>query len=160
LPDTAGFHDHQLHPENHKPAGFMALNASRNKRRLRRFGIGALLLMTVWWVMFRRVYFEEGMRVSLNGRGAAGAVTFVVKGPYGEPVPGVSVSVENTSGGGGSGMTDEQGVAVIPEHETEIVAVWIDGVYCVFRKIPVVDHVLRPDCAAGLTVVVRLEQQP
>jgi hypothetical protein len=136
------------------------MSPSPRKRLFRRIGIGALILLLVWWVPLRRVYFEDGMRVSLASIGVDGAVTFVVKGPDGSPAPGVNVQVETTSGFSGSGITDEHGIAVVPEHETEIVSVWIDGIDCEFWKIPVIDHVFRPDCASGLTVEAKLDRKP
>ena len=133
------------------------MSLSPRKRLFRRIGIGALILLLVWWITLRRVYFEEGMRVSLKSRGEEGAVTFVVERPDGRPATGVDVLVETTSGLSGHGITDENGVAVIPEYETEIVAVHIDGNSCEFLKIPMIDHVFRPDCGSGLTVSVRLD---
>jgi hypothetical protein len=133
------------------------MNPSPRKRLLRRISIGVLILLFVWWITLRRVYFEEGMRVSLKSKGEEGAVTFVVERPDGRPAPGLDVIVETTSGLSGHGITDEQGVAVIPEYETEIVAVYIDGTSCEFMKVPLIDHVFRPDCSSGLTVSVRLD---
>jgi hypothetical protein len=136
------------------------MNPSPRKRLLRRISIGVLILLFVWWVPLRRVYFEDGMRVSLASIGVDGAVTFVVKGSSGAPVSGVDVIVETTSGLSGHGITDKHGIAVVPEHETEIVSVWIDGTDCEFWKIPVIDQVFRPDCASGLTVEAKLGRKP
>jgi hypothetical protein len=136
------------------------MNPSPGKRLFRRIGIGALILLFIWWVPLRRVYFEDGMRVSLTEIGVDGAVTFVVKGSSGEPVSGVNVGVENTSGFSGSVLTDEYGMAVIPQYEPEIVAVFIDGTECEFWKIPLIDHVFRPDCGSGLTVEAKLKRHP
>jgi hypothetical protein len=133
------------------------MNLSSGKRLFRRVGIGALLLLLIWWIPLRRIYFEDGMRISLKGIGVDGAVTFVVKGSSGAPVSGVDVGVENTSGISGSVLTDEYGIAVIPQYEPEIVAVSIDGTECEFLKIPLIDHVFRPDCSSGLTVTVQLD---
>jgi hypothetical protein len=133
------------------------MNLSRGKRLFRRVGIGALILLLIWWMTLRRVYFEDGMRVSLKSGGQEGALTFRVARPDGTPAPGVDVIVETTSGLSGHGITDEQGIAVIPEYETEIVAVTIDGTSCEFLKIPLIDHVFRPDCSSGLMVTVRLD---
>jgi hypothetical protein len=125
-----------------------------------RFGIVALTLLLIWWILLRRVYFEDGMRISLKSQGRERAVTFVVEGPDGKPAPGVTVSVVNTSGNDGNLQTDEHGVAVSPQDETEIVSVWIDDTYCEFSKIPLIDALFRPDCATGLTVEVKLEHHP
>jgi hypothetical protein len=134
------------------------MNPAPRKRLFRRIGIGALILLFIWWVPLRRVYFEDGMRVSLKGIGVDGAVTFVVKGSSGAPVSGVDVLVETTSGiDGRGGITDEHGMVVYPVGETEIVSVWIDGPNCEFWKIPLIDHVFRPDCSSGLTVTARLD---
>jgi hypothetical protein len=135
--------------------------SSPRKRLFRRIGIGALSLLFIWWIPLRRLYFEDGMRVSLKGIGVDGAVTFVVKGSGGAPVTGVDVMVETTSGIDGSGgITDEHGMVVYPVGETEIVSVWIDGSDCEFWKIPVIDDVFLPDCSSGLTVEAKLEQHP
>jgi hypothetical protein len=136
------------------------MNPYPRKRLIRRIGIGALILLFIWWVPLRRVYFEEGIWVSLKGIGVDGAVTFVVKGSGGEPVSGVNVGVENTSGFSGSVLTDQYGMAVIPQYEPEIVAVFIDGTECELWKIPLIDHVFRPDCGSGLTVVAKLKRNP
>jgi hypothetical protein len=136
------------------------MNPSSTKRWFRRIGIGALILPCIWWIPLRRVYFEDGMRVSLKGIGVDGAVTFVVKGSSGAPVSGVDIVVETTSGIDGSGITDEHGMVVYPVGETEIVSVWIDGTYCEFLKIPLIDQVFPPDCASGLTVEAKLDRQP
>ncbi len=136
------------------------MNPSPRKRLFRRIGIGALVLLFIWWVPMRRVYFEDGMRVSLKGIGVDGAVTFVVKGSSGAPVSGVDVIVETTSGIDGSGITDEHGMVVYPVAETEIVSVWIDGTDCEFWRIPVIDELFLPDCASGLTVEAKLKRHP
>lgn len=102
------------------------MNPSPGKRLFHRTGIAALILLFVWWVPWRRVYFEDGMRVSLKGVGVDGAVTFVVKGSSGAPLSGVDVMVETTSGTDGSGITDEHGMVVCPVAEPEIVSVRID----------------------------------
>lgn len=133
---------------------------SSRKRLFRRISVGALVLLFIGWVPLRRVYFEDGMRVSLTGIGVDGAVTFVVKGPGGEPVSGVNVGVETTSGFSGSVRTDEHGMAVMPQYEPEIVSVFIDGTECELWKIPVIDHVFLPDCGSGLTVVAKLKRHP
>ena len=129
----------------------------KGKSLIRRIGIGALILLLVWWIPLRRVYFEDGMWVSLKGIGVDGAVTFVVKGSSGAPVSGADVMVETTSGIDGSGITDEHGMVVYPVGETEIVSVSIDGTNCDFWKIPVIDGLFPPDCSSGLTVTVRLD---
>ncbi len=137
------------------------MNPSPRNRLLRRVGIGALIVLFIWWVPLRRVYFEDGMRVSLKGIGVDGAVTFVVKGSSGAPVSGVDVIVETTSGiDGRGGTTDEHGMVVYPLGETEIVSVWIDGTDCEFSKIPVIDGLFLPDCASGLTVEAKLKRHP
>ena len=91
---------------------------STRKRLLLRVGIVALILLIVWWVTLRRVYFEDDMRISLKSGSEDRAVTFVVKNADGKPAPGITVSVVNTSGQDGSSQTDEYGVAVCPQHET------------------------------------------
>ena len=136
------------------------MNPSPGKRLFHRTGIAALILLFVWWVPWRRVYFEDGMRVSLKGVGVDGAVTFVVKGSSGAPVSGVDVMVETTSGTDGSGITDEHGMVVCPVAEPEIVSVWIDGRDCEFSRIPVIDDLFLPDCSSGLTVEAKLEWHP
>jgi hypothetical protein len=136
------------------------VNPSPRKRLIRRIGIAALSLLLVWWIPLRRVYFEDGMWVSLASVGVDGAVTFVVKGPDGAPVAGVDVMVETTSGVDGGGITDEHGMVVRRVAEPEIVSVWIDGTDCEFWKIPVIDHVFLPDCASGLTVEAKLKRRP
>lgn len=137
------------------------MNPSPRKRLFRRIGIGALILLFIWCVPLRRVYFEDGMRVSLKGFGVDGAVTFVVKGSSGAPVSGVDVVVETTSGIDGSGgTTDEHGMVVYPVGETEIVSVWIDGTDCKFWRIPVIDDLFLPDCSSGLTVEAKLKRYP
>ena len=133
---------------------------STKKLLIRRVGIVALILLIVWWFTLRRVYYEDGMRISLKSGSEEGAVTFIVKNADGKPAPGVTVSVENTSAQDGDTHTDEYGVAVCPQHETEIVGVWVDGTYCEFSKIPLIDTVFRPNCASGLVVEVKLERSP
>ena len=100
------------------------------------------------------------MRISLKSGSEDRAVTFVVKNADGKPAPGITVSVVNTSGQDGSSQTDEYGVAVCPQHETEIVGVWIKGTYCEFAKIPLIDVIFRPNCSSGLVVEVKLERCP
>lgn len=137
------------------------MNPAPRKRLIRRIGIGALILLFIWWVPLRRVYFADGMRVSLKGIGIDGAVTFVVKGSSGAPVSGVDVMVETTSGiDGRGGITDEHGMVVYPVGENEIVSVWIDGKDCEFCRIPVIDDLFLPDCSSGLTVEAKLKRHP
>ncbi len=136
------------------------MNSSPKKRLIRRIGIGALILLLIWWIPLRRVYYKEGMWVTLKGIGVDGAVTFVVKGSSGAPVAGVDVMVETTSGVDGGGITDEHGMVVRRVGETEIVSVMIDGIECEFWKIPLIDGLLLPDCASGLTVEAKLKRQP
>jgi hypothetical protein len=136
------------------------MTPSPRKRLIRRIGIAALVLLLVWWIPLRRVYFEDGMRVSLASVGVDGAVTFVVKGPDGAPVAGVDVIVETTSGIDGGGITDEHGMVVRRVAEPEIVAVMIDGTNCEFWRIPLIDELFWPDCASGLTVEAKLGRRP
>lgn len=131
---------------------------SRNLRVLIAVLSVGTMLFGLWWFCFRTVFWIPGARVSYASGGTPSMVTFVVHDETGQPVAGMPVDCETSSGWTDNGLTDIAGRAVMDPAEGVIIAVRIGSEIVRFRSGGMfIEDFFAPNSMDGLTVTVVLK---
>jgi hypothetical protein len=131
------------------------------KKATKRGGIAMLVACPgwlLWYCCFQKTFQTESATISYHAFGPPASILVIVRDHEGAPVPGQSVSIENTSGPQGS-TTDGAGQAIIRPGESEVLRIWVAGEECKLRHTLLFDDIFAPDCFGdGLTFYVRINK--
>ncbi len=116
--------------------------------------VGVLIASAVWFII-PSSSSAGGIRFTVHHTGSPGVLTFVVRDSRGQPLPGVTVMSESSSGTTPEFTTDTSGIATIVPGESEVLAVFIQGREFRFRPRGFLEH-FAPDCSGGLTFHVSI----
>ncbi len=119
--------------------------------------VAVAVLAFVVWFLVPASYSAGGIRFTVYGQGPSGALTFVVRGAHGQPMPGVSVMSESSSGTTPEFLTDAAGRAVIRPGESEVLAVFIQDQKFLLSPFGSWET-FAPSCFGGLTFEVMIRK--